>query len=185
MNPKSDNLIWIDLEMTGLNPDRERIIEIATVVTDAQLNVIAEGPVFSIHQPDAILAGMDDWNTKQHSQSGLLARVKASNVDEEEAQAETLEFLMRHVPPRKSPMCGNSICMDRRFLYRWMPKLEQYFHYRNLDVSSLKILVQSWAPKIYVGVKKESRHVAKDDVYDSIDELRHYRKYFLKCEEGR
>ena len=179
-NPKNDNLIWIDLEMTGLNPDRDRIIEIATVITDAKLNVIAEGPVYAIHQPQSILELMDNWNVNQHTQSGLLDRVRVSNVTEEQAQAETIEFLMHHVPPKKSPMCGNSICQDRRFLYRWMPKLEQYFHYRNLDVSSIKILAQHWAPEIYTGVKKESRHLAKDDVYDSIEELRFYKENFFR-----
>ncbi len=179
MNPKRDNLIWIDLEMTGLNPDRDHIIEIATVVTDPQLNVIADGPVFAIHQPDSILGAMDEWNTKQHSKSGLLARVQNSVATVEEAQAETIEFLMQYVPGGKSPMCGNSICQDRRFLFRWMPKLEQYFHYRNLDVSSVKILAQHWAPHLLQGIKKESRHLALEDIYDSIAELRYYREHFF------
>jgi len=154
MHPKRDNLIWIDLEMTGLNPDQDKIIEIATVVTDAKLNIVAEGPVFAIHQPDEVLAGMDDWNTKQHGKSGLIARVRESNITLEQAQAETIEFLMQHVPPGKSPICGNSICQDRRFLYRWMPKLEQYFHYRNLDVSSIKILAYHWLPQIIQQIEK-------------------------------
>jgi oligoribonuclease len=183
MNPKADNLIWVDLEMTGLNPDHDRIIEIATIITDSKLNVIAEGPDYAIHQADAVLEGMDDWNTKQHGLSGLIERVKTSNVTEDQAQAETLEFLMHFVPQKKSPMCGNSICQDRRFLYRWMPKLEQYFHYRNLDVSTLKILSQHWAPKIFNGFKKESQHLAKQDILDSIDELRFYRDNFFKIPE--
>lgn len=180
MSAKRDNLIWIDLEMTGLNPDRDRIIEIATIVTDPLLNIIAEGPVFAIHQPDVILNAMDEWNTKQHSKSGLVARIKESSFSEEQAQAETLEFLMKYVLPGKSPMCGNSICQDRRFLYRYMPKLEQFFHYRNLDVSSIKILAQHWAPQILNGIKKDSRHLALDDIKDSIAELRYYREHFFK-----
>lgn len=155
MNPKRDHLIWIDLEMTGLNPDRDHILEIATVVTDSKLNKVAEGPIFAIHQPDALLDAMDGWNTKQHGKTGLIDRVKASNVTVEEAQAETIEFLMLHVPPGKSPMCGSTICQDRRFLFRWMPKLEQYFHYRNLDVSTIKILAQHWMPEIMQGLKKK------------------------------
>lgn len=180
INPRADNLIWIDLEMTGLNPDRDHIIEIATVVTDSQLNVVADGPVIAIHQPEAILSLMDDWNVKQHTSSGLIARVKESNISEEQAMAETIEFLLHHVPPKKSPMCGNSICQDRRFLYRWMPKLEQYFHYRNLDVSTLKILAMHWAPKVFQGMKKESKHLAMDDIYDSIAELKYYRENLLR-----
>ncbi len=179
MNPKRDNLIWIDLEMTGLNPDRDHIIEIATVVTDSQLNTVAEGPVFAIHQPDAILEAMDEWNTTQHGKTGLIERVKASHVTLEEAQAETIEFLMHHVPAGKSPMCGSSICQDRRFLFRYMPRLEQYFHYRNLDVSSVKILAQHWAPHLSQGIKKEARHIALGDIYDSIAELRYYKNHFF------
>lgn len=180
MNPKSDNLIWIDLEMTGLDTSNDRIIEIATIVTDAQLNILAEGPVFAISQPDEILMKMDDWNVRQHTGSGLLDRVKSSSVTEAEAEAATIEFLMHHVPPGKSPMCGNSICQDRRFLYRSMSKLEQYFHYRNMDVSSIKELVVRWAPEILSGLKKDSRHRALDDVRDSITELKFYREHFFK-----
>lgn len=180
MNPKRDNLIWIDLEMTGLNPDQDRIIEIATVVTDSQLNVLAEGPVFALYQPETVLSGMDQWNTQQHSKSGLVSRIKASSISEEQAQAETIEFLMEYVPPGKSPMCGNSICQDRRFLFRHMPKLESYFHYRNLDVSSIKILANHWAPQLLQGLKKEARHLALEDIYDSIAELKHYRTHFFK-----
>lgn len=184
MTPNRNHLIWIDLEMTGLNPDRDQIIEIATVVTDAQLNTVAEGPVFAIHQPDSVLKGMDDWNTKQHTKSGLLARVQASEITLEHAQAETIEFLMRYVPPGKSPICGNSICQDRRFLFRWMPKLEQYFHYRNLDVSTVKILAHHWAPALLKQIKnkKEAKHLALEDIYDSIAELKHYRDHFFKLE---
>jgi oligoribonuclease len=177
---RDNNLIWIDLEMTGLNPDQDRIIEIATIITDAQLNVLAEGPELAIHQSEEILSLMDNWNVKQHTESGLLERVRASHITEAEAQTQTIEFLMQYVPPKKSPICGNSICQDRRFLFRWMPKLEQYFHYRHLDVSTLKILAQLWAPQVYNSVKKEGMHLAKDDVYDSIAELKHYREHLLK-----
>ncbi len=180
MNPKSDNLIWIDLEMTGLDTDNDRILEIATIVTDAHLNILAEGPNLAIFQPDEILNQMDNWNTRQHRGSGLVERVRGSTTSEVEAEAQTMEFLMHYVPPGKSPMCGNSICQDRRFLYRCMPKLEQYFHYRNLDVSSVKELAVRWAPDILNGIKKESRHRALDDIRDSIAELRYYREHFFK-----
>ena len=180
MNPKSDNLIWIDLEMTGLDTDNDRIIEIATIVTDPHLNILAEGPVFAIYQPGDVLAKMDNWNMRQHTGSRLLERVKASPFSEADAEAATLEFLMRYVPPKKSPMCGSSICQDRRFLHRSMPKLEQYFHYRNLDVSTVKELALRWMPEIAKGIKKESRHLALDDIRDSISELRHYRDNFFK-----
>lgn len=178
------NLIWIDLEMTGLNPDHDHIIEIATVVTDSNLNVIADGPVVAIQQPESLLSEMDEWNTKQHTQSGLLERVRNSTITEEQAQAETLEFLMKYVPAGKSPICGNSICQDRRFLYRWMPKLERYFHYRNLDVSSIKILAQRWKPQIMSGLNKEARHLALADVYDSIGELKYYRDIFFRLDNS-
>lgn len=180
MNPKPDNLIWLDLEMTGLNTEQDYIIEIATIVTDSQLNILAEGPVYAIHQSEDILAKMDNWNVRQHTGSGLVERVKNSTINEEDAEAATLEFLMQHVPPGKSPMCGNSICQDRRFLYRHMPKLEQYFHYRNLDVSSIKELAMRWVPALTKGLKKESRHLALDDIRDSIAELRYYREHFFK-----
>ncbi|WP_339843323.1 oligoribonuclease [uncultured Halopseudomonas sp.] len=175
-----ENLIWIDLEMTGLDTDNDVIIEIATVVTDSQLNVLAEGPVMAVKQPDALLDGMDEWNTRQHGGSGLTKRVRESNVSAAEAQAQTLAFLQQWVPARKSPMCGNSICQDRRFLHRGMPELEQYFHYRNLDVSTLKELVSRWAPELKSGFKKDSSHLALDDIYDSIAELKYYREHFLK-----
>lgn len=180
MNPKATNLIWIDLEMTGLDTVKDQIIEIATIVTDAELNVLAEGPVFAISQPGDVLATMDNWNVRQHTGSGLLERVKSSLISEAEAEAATIEFLMPFVPPGKSPMCGNSICQDRRFLYRCMPKLEQYFHYRNLDVSTIKELASRWRPELVNKVKKESRHLALDDIRDSIAELRYYREHFFK-----
>ena len=172
-----DNLIWIDLEMTGLAPQTDRIIEIATIITDSQLNILAEGPVLAIHQDDAALATMDDWNQKQHGASGLTARVRASTTAEREAEARTLEFLNLYVPKGQSPMCGNSICQDRRFLARWMPELEAYFHYRNLDVSTVKELARRWYPeKMLRGFSKTSTHLALQDIRDSIEELRFYRK---------
>lgn len=177
---KESNLIWIDLEMTGLSPDTDRIIEIATIVTDAHLNILAEGPVMAIHQKDIILNGMDEWNTRQHGKSGLVERVRRSTIDEAEAEAATIEFLSRFVDPKKSPMCGNSICQDRRFLYRTMPKLEGFFHYRNLDVSTVKELARRWRPEIMAGLSKESSHQALNDIRDSITELRYYREYFFR-----
>lgn len=175
MANNSNNLIWVDLEMTGLNPERDRIIEIATIVTDTNLNVIAEGPVFAIHQPDSLLAQMDEWNTTHHNASGLVDRVRASTIDETQAQAATLEFLQRHTSVGKSPMCGNSIWQDRRFLALYMPELEQYFHYRMVDVSTIKELALRWAPEVYNGMKKESKHLALDDIRESVEELRYYR----------
>ena len=181
MNPVSnDHLIWIDLEMTGLRPDVDAIIEIATVVTDRELNVIGEGPTLAIHQPEATLALMDDWNQKQHGSSGLISRVRASEVSVADAEARTLEFLRPLVAPGASPMCGNSICQDRRFMAREMPNLERYFHYRNLDVSTLKELARRWAPEVYSSFQKSSTHLALDDIRDSIRELQHYRTNFLR-----
>jgi oligoribonuclease len=177
-----NNLIWIDLEMTGLDTRTDRIIEIATVITDSELNIVAEGPVLAIHQGDAVLKTMDDWNKNQHSKSGLLERVRASRIDEREAELQTLEFLCQYVPQGKSPMCGNSVCQDRRFLHRCMPELEAYFHYRHLDVSTLKELARRWYPGIK-GFNKTSSHLALDDVRDSINELRYYREHvFIKRE---
>ncbi|WP_341707872.1 oligoribonuclease [Halopseudomonas sp.] len=175
-----DNLIWIDLEMTGLDPDSDVIIEIATIVTDSELNVLAEGPSLAIKQPDALLDGMDEWNTRQHGQSGLTQRVRDSKISLADAEQQTIEFLATWVPAGKSPMCGNSICQDRRFLYRGMPELEKYFHYRNLDVSTLKELAARWAPEVKNGFKKQSSHLAMDDIRDSIAELQHYREHFIK-----
>lgn len=180
MVPSAQNLIWLDMEMTGLKPWSDKILELAVVVTDEGLNVVAEGPVLVVHQADAVLNAMDDWNTQHHSQSGLIERVKASRLSEAEAEEQMLDFLMQYVPPGKSPMCGNSICQDRRFLAHCMPHLERYFHYRNLDVSSLKILVHRWAPDILPKTKKVSKHEALSDVYDSIQELAFYRDHFLK-----
>ena len=177
----AQNLIWIDLEMTGLDPDKDHIIEMATIVTDSQLNVLAEGPVIAIHQSDAILAGMDEWNTRQHGQSGLTERVRQSRIEVAEAEALTLAFLEEWVPKGASPICGNSICQDRRFLYRYMPTLEAYFHYRNLDVSTLKILADLWAPAVKDSFQKKGSHLALDDIRESIAELRHYREHFIKA----
>jgi len=174
------NLIWIDLEMTGLDTNKDYIIEIATVVTDSALNILEEGPVIAIRQEDAILDAMDDWNKKQHGKSGLIERVKTSVYHEVEAERLTLEFLAKHVAPRTSPMCGNSICQDRRFLARCMPELERYFHYRNLDVSTIKELARRWAPSVFNGYSKESSHLALDDIRDSINELRYYGQHFFK-----
>lgn len=178
----TDNLIWIDLEMTGLNTDTDHIIEIATVVTDKHLNVLGEGPVMAIHQPEHVLNAMDEWNRKQHGGSGLAARVRASTTTAAEAEQKTLEFLAKYLPPGKSPMCGNSICQDRRFLAREMPKLERFFHYRNLDVSTLKELARRWAPGVFDGIKKSSTHLALDDIRESIGELKYYREKFLRLE---
>ncbi|HSW13201.1 MAG TPA: oligoribonuclease [Solimonas sp.] len=179
MTAHASNLIWIDLEMTGLVPERHRIIEIATIVTDQQLKVLAEGPVIAVRQSEEELAAMDEWNTRQHGGSGLSQRVRDSRIDEAEAERLTLEFLAHWVPAGKSPMCGNSICQDRRFLARWMPRLERHFHYRNLDVSTLKELCSRWTPSISKNFVKNSTHLALDDVRDSIAELRYYRQHFL------
>ena len=184
MDFSAQNLIWIDLEMTGLDPERDVIIEIATVVTDATLETWIDGPVIAIHRSDAVLAGMDAWNTTQHGGSGLTARVRASTVDTAAAEQTTLDFLTRHVPPRTSPMCGNSICQDRRFLYRYMPQLAEFFHYRNLDVSTVKELQRRWAPEL-PPFEKQSSHLALADIHDSITELRHYRTHFLKVRHDR
>ncbi|ARM34360.1 oligoribonuclease [Legionella longbeachae] len=175
----NQNLIWIDLEMTGLNPEQDRIIELATVVTDPHLNIIAEGPVFAISQSKVLLDGMDSWNKKQHGQSGLVKRVLESDVNEAQAEKRTIEFLKQYLDKGKSPMCGNSICQDRRFLYKYMPDLASFFHYRNLDVSTLKELAVRWRPELLNGVVKESKHLALDDIKDSIAELVYYRKHFI------
>ncbi|ERI51070.1 oligoribonuclease [Pseudomonas sp. AOB-7] len=175
-----NNLIWIDLEMTGLEPERDVIIEMATIVTDSELNVLAEGPVIAIHQSDAALAAMDEWNTRTHGQSGLTQRVRESRIDTAAAEAQTLAFLEQWVPKGKSPICGNSIGQDRRFLYKYMPNLEAYFHYRYLDVSTLKILAGMWAPQVRDSFQKTATHQALDDIRESIAELRHYREHFLK-----
>ncbi len=180
MKPEDNHLVWLDLEMTGLEPSQDRIIEIATLVTDTHLEVLAEGPVIAIHQPEAVLAAMDAWNQEHHGASGLLERVRASDRDEGLAELETLDFLASWVPAGKSPLCGNSICQDRRFLARSMPKLEAWFHYRNLDVSSIKILAQRWAPAVADSFKKQSTHRALDDIRESIAELRHYREHLLR-----
>ena len=184
MNPtplagSDQNLVWIDLEMTGLYPDRDRIIEIAVVVTDAQLGHRTEGPVFAVHQSDATLDAMDAWNKGTHGRSGLIERVRASPFDEAQAEAQVIEFLKRYVPKNTSPMCGNSICQDRRFLANHMPQLEAYFHYRNLDVSSLKELAKRWKPAILAGFKKAQAHTALADIHESIDELAYYREHLL------
>lgn len=176
----NNNLIWIDLEMTGLSPERDVIIEIATLVTDADLNILAEGPALAIHQCDAVLAGMDEWNTRQHGSSGLTDRVRSSTVATRDAEQATLDFLSVWVPRGKSPMCGNSICQDRRFLARHMPRLESYFMYRNLDVSTLKELARRWYPDVFAGFSKNSSHLALDDIRDSVAELQHYRNNMLR-----
>ncbi|HHJ17930.1 MAG TPA: oligoribonuclease [Gammaproteobacteria bacterium] len=180
MSDKKTNLIWIDLEMTGLDTFKDEIIEIATIVTDSQLNTVAEGPMLAIHQPDALLDGMDEWNTRQHGKSGLTQRVKDSTLTVRDAERQTLEFLVEHVDSGVSPMCGNSICQDRRFMARLMPELEEFFHYRNLDVSTLKELGKRWAPQAIAGYKKVSSHLAMDDIRDSIAELQYYREHLFK-----
>jgi oligoribonuclease len=178
--PNELNLVWVDMEMTGLNPDTDRIIEVAVVVTDSDLNVLAEGPVFAIHQPDEVLNAMDAWNKGTHGRSGLIDRVKASTVTETEAEAALIDFLKHFVPAGKSPMCGNTICQDRRFMARSMPKLEAFFHYRNLDVSTLKELCRRWKPELVSGFKKHQMHTALADITESIEELRYYREHFIK-----
>lgn len=175
----NNNLVWIDLEMTGLDPDQDRIIEIATIVTNASLAIVAEGPVIAIRQSDSVLEAMDSWNRETHTNSGLIERVRESDYDESAASSETIAFFKQHVEPGNSPMCGNSVCQDRRFLYRWMPEVERCFHYRNLDVSSVKELCNRWAPQIAQGLKKKSTHQALQDIRDSIDELRYYRDHFF------
>ena len=172
----TNNLIWIDMEMTGLQPDSDRIIEVAVLVTDPDLRILAESPVWVLHQPDEVLDAMDSWNRSTHAKTGLIARVKASTLSEAQAEAQALEFLAQHVPANLSPMCGNSICQDRRFLARWMPRLESYFHYRNLDVSTLKELVRRWKPEAGKGFTKEGKHEALADILESIEELKYYRK---------
>ena len=180
ITPDDTHLVWLDLEMTGLEPATDHVLEIATLVTDTQLNVLAEGPVLAIHQPEAVLTAMDDWNKEHHGASGLLARVRASQLDAAAAEEETLRFLNQWVPAGKSPLCGNSICQDRRFLARAMPRLEAWFHYRNLDVSTVKILAQHWAPAVADAFKKQSAHLALADIRESIAELRHYREHLLR-----
>ncbi len=177
-----NTLIWLDMEMSGLDPDRDRIIEIAIVLTNDKLETIAEAPVIVVHQPDAVLDAMDDWNKSTHGKSGLIERVRASQVSEAEAEARMIEFLQEWVPARSSPMCGNSVCQDRRFLARWMPKFEAWFHYRNLDVSTLKELAKRWRPEVYAGVKKVGAHTALADIQESIAEMRHYRDTFLRLD---
>jgi oligoribonuclease len=184
MAQDAQNLIWIDLEMTGLNPETDLIIEIATVITDKNLNILAEGPVIAVHQPDAALLTMDGWNQKHHGESGLIDRVKASKISAEDAETMTIEFLKNWVPERTSPMCGNTIGQDRRFLVRYMPKLEAYFHYRSVDVSTLKELAARWAPELKDGFKKETKHEALADILESIEELRYYREHFIKLPEN-
>lgn len=177
------NLIWLDMEMTGLQPDIDRIIEVAVVITDPQLTVAVEGPVLALHQSEAALDAMDDWNKNTHSRSGLIERVRASSLDEAQAVERLCEFMAQYVPPGKSPMCGNSICQDRRFAARWMPVFEAFFHYRNLDVSTLKELARRWYPEVARSFRKRAQHTALADIHESIDELKHYRQHMLRSVE--
>ncbi len=177
---KDQRLVWIDMEMTGLDPEKERIIELAAVVTEPDLTLVAEGPVLVVHQSDELLAAMDKWNQSTHGKSGLIDKVRASTLTEADAEEQMLEFLSRHVPAGKSPMCGNTIGQDRRFMVKYMPRLEAFFHYRNLDVSTLKELALRWKPEVYRSFNKQARHEALADIYESIDELKHYREHFLK-----
>ena len=180
MAQNPNHLIWIDMEMTGLSPNTDRVIEVALVITDGNLETIAEAPVLVVHQPDSVLDGMDAWNKSTHGKSGLIDKVKASALDEAEVEAQMVEFLKEYVPAKISPMCGNSICQDRRFMASWMPKLEDYFHYRNLDVSTIKELAKRWKPDVVQGMKKHNKHEALADIYESIAELRHYRENFFR-----
>jgi len=180
VRPNEMNLVWIDMEMTGLDPENDRVIEIAAIVTDAELNILAEGPVFVIHQTDEVLDKMDAWNKGTHGRSGLIDKVKASTVTEDEASAQMISFLRQYVPAGKSPMCGNSICQDRRFMARHMPQLEQFFHYRNVDVSTIKELCRRWKPELINGFKKHQMHTALADIRESVEELRYYREHFIK-----
>ena len=180
MAQDQNNLVWLDMEMTGLTPDTDRIIEIAVVITNSNLDTVAEGPVLVVHQPDAVLNGMDNWNKSTHAKSGLIDRVKASPLDERSVELRLLDFLKLHVPKGVSPMCGNSICQDRRFMAKWMPDLETWFHYRNLDVSTLKELCKRWKPELAKGMVKHGKHEALADVYESVEELKYYREHFLK-----
>ncbi|MBK7135513.1 MAG: oligoribonuclease [Rhodocyclales bacterium] len=180
MAQDANNLIWLDMEMTGLDPDRDRVIEIAMVATDSVLNTLAESPVVVVHQPAAVLDAMDDWNKNTHGKSGLVDKVRTSQTDEAAATVQLLAFMRQFVPERTSPMCGNSICQDRRFMARWLPGLEAYFHYRNLDVSTLKELARRWKPEVYKGVVKKGAHTALADIHESIEELRYYRDNFIK-----
>lgn len=178
--PEANYLVWIDLEMTGLDPEKERIIEIATIVTDSELNTIEEGPVIAVHQSDSLLNSMDEWCTRTHGESGLTQRVRDSRISEIDAEQQTLEFLQRYLEPGQSPLCGNSIGQDRRFLVKYMPELEAFFHYRNLDVSTVKELARRWRPEVLDGVRKKGSHLALDDIRDSINELRYYREHFFR-----
>lgn len=180
MAQNQNYLIWVDMEMTGLIPETDRIIEMAFVVTDNDLNTVAEAPVLVVHQPQSVMEGMDAWNQSAHGKSGLIEKVKASVLDEAQAEQQLLDFLKEYVPMRTSPMCGNSICQDRRFMARWMPKLEEYFHYRNLDVSTLKELAKRWKPAMVKGVKKHGKHEALADIYESIEEMKHYREHLIQ-----
>ncbi len=184
MSTVSDRLIWLDMEMTGLNPQDDRILELAIVVTDSQLNTVIEAPIWVVHQADEVLNGMDDWNKGTHQRSGLIERVRASTMNEAAVQEAALDFLKEHLKKGSSPMCGNSICQDRRFMARWMPELEDYFHYRNLDVSTLKELAKRWMPQLMKGFNKKGRHEALADVYESIEELAYYREHWLKVDSG-
>jgi oligoribonuclease len=174
-----NRLLWVDMEMSGLSPESDRVLELAVVITDAELNVVAEGPVIVVHQDDSVLDKMDSWNRSTHARSGLISRVRESRVDEAAAQRQMLEWVARYVPAGRSPMCGNSICQDRRFMARWMPQLEAFFHYRNLDVSTLKELARRWKPEVFRSFEKKSRHEALADIYESIAELKHYRTHWL------
>ena len=179
MSLRNEHLVWIDLEMTGLNPERDRIIESATLITDRELEILAEGPVFAVRQPESALAAMDEWNQSVHTKTGLVDRVRASSISESDAEKLTLEFIKEHVAPKSSPLCGNSICQDRRFLYRYMPQIENYLHYRNLDDSTVKELDKFWRPDVLDGIRKQSTHRALDDIRESIEELRYYRMHLI------